>query len=246
MLTSNRSVLSSSRSFAPSLHNSTQRIFQRYSSSSSDLTQNKLETKELEQETASTSQSANDLIKAPISTQEHTTSIESSVTSPEPSTQQLQPKTSTKTTKAKSARSLKSIPLVYRLPYVPSTQHLKVQDIKEDCIFQGFRPLLSPLRDQIKTSSNYSKSKPLPPQNSIAYWNTSACGHPLAPRDCVPKFIGDGMKAFKVPLPPGNEIRIRARAVDNSSSAKMRRFVKKMLDNEENGDPEPLASFKRF
>lgn len=232
MLASQRSALCSSRSLTTSFQNSTQRIFQRYSSSSSDVTQNKLETKELEKETVSSSSSSSpatdEPLKAPISTQDHTSSIQA-----EPSTQQSQSQSKTKTsTKVKESRSFETTPFPYRLPFVQTTQHLRIQDIKEDSLFQGFRPLLTPLKDQRKIALSYSKSKPPQPKNNIAYWNTSACGHPFESLDCIPKFIGDGMKAFKKPLPPGNEITIRARAIDKSSSAKMKRFIKK-LSNED-------------
>lgn len=130
-------------------------------------------------------------------------------------------KSSKSSTSKKTARSYRSTSINYNIPYVPSTQHLGFDRIYEDMFFQTYRPLLSPVKDLLK----YTPSKSLTPKiNNIAYWNTSITGQPLAPLDSVPKFIGDGMKAFKKPAPAGSEIRIYPR--EEELSADLKRFLK--------------------
>lgn len=223
-------------------------VFKRYSSSSSssssspDLNSPQAQdTKEIEKESeetikASTS-SVEDSLKSPISTQTHTSSIQNSTT---PTLQQkstsfiTQSAKHSASTSHKSARSFKSKPVSYNVPYVPSTQHLNVERIFEDTFFQGFRPLLSPIRDMKKYMSLTLPTPP--PKNNRAYWNTSVCQvEEFAKLDCVPKFIGDGMKAFKVPKPPGNEVRIFPRDNEETTgvlSRRMKKYVQKELEKE--------------
>lgn len=261
MLPTQRFIAGATKSSSRSLIQSC--VFKRYSSSSSSSSSSPdeanssqaQEAKDLENETEIKASSVGGSLKSPISTQAHTSSIESSST---PTPQQDSTPSSfvasspkhTSQSKRKSSKSTRSKPLTYNLPYVPSTQHLNVDRIFEDSLYQGFRPLTTPIKDMKKY---ISLAIPAPPaKNNKAYWNTSACQvEEFSPLDSVPKFIGDGMKAFKAPQQPGNEIRIYPRDDRHVSSdplsKRFRKYVQKELEKERRAlDKKKITAFRYY
>ncbi|CCH41869.1 hypothetical protein BN7_1408 [Wickerhamomyces ciferrii] len=216
------------------------------SSTSPDVSQTK-ESNELDNdhtnETINTSMDTD--LKASISTLNHTSNIEQTTTTTTTTTTTSPIITKTRKRSYKSSKPFqKKVPTSFNIPYVATTQHLDYSKITQDLFYQKFRPLLTPIKDQKKFNSLSTTLTPSEPKNNKAYWNTSVCDQEqFQDLNCVPKFIGDGMKAWKKPGPPGNEIRIWSR---DDGNMKISNKVKKILIKLNENDKKKITAYRYY